>query len=314
VCGDLGRPGLGLSEDGWRDLSEAVDTIYHNGAVVNYLLDYQSMRAANVEGTREIIRFAGSGPPKVLNHVSTTFVFGWSTKDVLLESDTNPDMDLLDFGYSQTKWVSEQLVLRAMAEGLPARVFRPALIAPAVDGGGHNFDIAIRLLAFMLDYGISTTAENQVSLTPADVAAGNIVAISGLADTVGKTFHVTRDEHSTLRDVSRLLGALTGTDFVELPVHEFVPTMIERCRRGDLLFPLVNFLVHSVDNITAMQFKRYDSSNYQQARARSPFGVPDPLLEDVVAGILRFMTRHGLVAEDRVLAEYRAVEVAGRPS
>ena len=58
---------------------------------------------------------------------------------------------------------------------------------------------------------------------------------------------------------------------------------------------MVNFLVHSVDNITAMEFKRYDSSNYQKARAQSPVGMPDPPLEDVVLGIVRFMVRHGII-------------------
>ncbi len=159
-------------------------------------------------------------------------------------------------------------------------------------------DIAIRLFAFMLDHGISTTAKNQVSLTPADVAANNIVAISRLPDTVGETFHVTRDHYSSLLDITRILGDLTQTGFAAYPVEEFVPHMIERCRKGDLLFPLVNFLVHSVDNITAMQFKRYDNSNYRRARARSPAGRPDPPLEDVVAGIVRFMERHGII-EDR---------------
>lgn len=295
VCGDLGRPNLGLSSAVWARLCERVLTIYHNGALVNYLLDYGGMRDTNVGSTREVIRLASTGPAKVLNHISTTFVFGWSTKETLYERDTNGDMDLLDFGYSQSKWVSEQIVLGAMERGLQGRVFRPALIAPSVRGGGYNFDIAIRLLAFMLEHGISTTAQNQVSLTPADVAAANIVAISNLADTLGQTFHVTRDEYASLVDVTRIMCELTRTEFVAHPVDEFVPMMIERCRKGDLLFPLVNFFVHSVDNITAMQFKRYDSTNYRRARDRSPFGVPDPPLQDVVAGILRFMARHGIL-------------------
>jgi thioester reductase-like protein len=236
-----------------------------------------------------------SNHPKVLNHISTTFVFGWSTRETLLETDTNHDMESLDFGYSQSKWVSEQIVLGAMRRGLQARVFRPALIAPSVAGGGHNFDIAIRLLGFMVDHGITTTAQNQVSLTPADVAAHNIVAISHLPDTLGQTFHVTRDAYSNLLDVSAILGDLTGTRFVNHSVTDFVPTMVERCQHGDLLFPLVDFFVHSADSITAMEFKRYDNSNYRSARERSAVGIPDPPLEDVVAGIVRFMNRHGVI-------------------
>jgi len=296
VCGDLSRPQLGVSAAEWKLLSQETHTVFHNGALVNYLLDYESTRPANVGGTREVIHLASAGPrPKIVNHISTTFVFGWSTQETLFESDANRRMELLDFGYSQSKWVSEQLVLSAMDRGLPGRVFRPALLAPSEQGGGHNFDITIRMLAFMLDHGISTTAENQVSLTPADVAAHNIVAISNLRDTVGQTFHVTRDRYSSLRDVTDILGNLTETRFAHHPIREFVPLMIERCRKGDLLFPLVNFLVHSVDNIMAMEFKRYDSSNYQRARDRSPVGMPDPPLENVVQGILRFMVRQGII-------------------
>jgi len=298
VCGDLSRPQLGVSAAEWKLLSQGTHTVFHNGALVNYLLDYESMRRTNVGATREVLRLASAGGrPKTVNHISTTFVFGWSTQETLFESDTNGRMELLDFGYSQSKWVSEQLVLRAMDRGLPCRVFRPALIAPSEQGGGHNFDITIRMLAFMVDHGISTTAENQVSLTPADVAAHNIVAISNLRDTVGQTFHVTRDRYSSLRDVTDILGDLTGTRFAHHPIREFVPIMIERCRKGDLLFPLVNFLVHSVENIMAMEFKRYDSSNYQRARDRSPVGRPDPPLENVVQGILRFMVRQGIIQE-----------------
>ena len=185
VCGDLARPSLGVSAADWAFLSENIHTIYHNGALVNYLLDYASMRAVNVVGTRDLVSLALSRRAKIVNHISTTFVFGWSSRDSLFESDNNQDLALLDFGYSQSKWVAEQIVLNAMRQGLSARVFRPALIAPSVRGGGYNFDIAIRLLAFMLKHSISTTAQNQVSFSPADLVANNIVAVSNLPDTVG---------------------------------------------------------------------------------------------------------------------------------
>jgi hypothetical protein len=51
-----------------------------------------------------------------------------------------------------------------------------------------------------------------------------------------------------------------------------------------------------VENISAMEFKRYDSSSYQAARDRSTWGKPDPSLEDTVNGILRFMQRKGIIS------------------
>jgi hypothetical protein len=79
-------------------------------------------------------------------------------------------------------------------------------------------------------------------------------------------------------------------------LSDFVPELIRRCRKEDLLFPLLDFLVNSVDNISAMEFKRYDSSCYQAARDASAWGKPDPSLEDTVNGILRFMHRKGIIS------------------
>jgi len=72
--------------------------------------------------------------------------------------------------------------------------------------------------------------------------------------------------------------------------------LIRRCRKEDLLFPLLDFLVGSVDNISAMEFKRYDSSSYQAARDASAWGRADPSLEDTVNGILKFMHRKGIIS------------------
>ena len=52
----------------------------------------------------------------------------------------------------------------------------------------------------------------------------------------------------------------------------------------------------SVDNITAMEFKRYDNSDYQAARDASKWGKADPSLEDTVNGILKFMHRKGIIS------------------
>jgi len=296
VCGDLGQPCLGLTQEVWDCLAGELDTIFHNGATVNYLFNYDRMREANVIGTNEVLRLGFEGRPKEFNYVSTTFVFGWAVKSVLYETDQNTNMELLDFGYSQSKWVAEQVVFDARSRGLSTRVFRPALVSPSVTGGGNNFDIAVRLLAFMVNHGIGVDTLNQVSFVPADIVANNIVAISATPDTANQTFHVVRDEYSNMMDITALITKATGRQFEIFSLPDFVPELIRRCRKEDLLFPLLDFLVGSVDNISAMEFKRYESSTYQSARNASVFGQGDPSLEDTVNGILKFMHRKGIVS------------------
>jgi thioester reductase-like protein len=296
VCGNLAQPRLGLGAASWTELSKRIHTIYHNGAAVNYLHTYEKMRAANVGGTNEVIRLAFDGRRKVLNYVSTTFIFGWAVKEVLYETDCNHNMELLDFGYSQSKWAAEQVVFDAGRQGLAKRVFRPALISPSVSGGGNNLDIAIRLLAFMINHGVGVDALNQVSFVPADVVADNIVAICASPGTLNSAYHVTRDEYANMADITGIIERITGREFEMFALPDFVPAVIKRCTRDDLLYPLLDFLIGSVDSIASMEFKRYDSSRYRAARDASAFGQPDPSLEDTVLGILRFMARQQLIA------------------
>jgi len=296
VCGGLGQPNLGLTPEVWDLLENKVDTVFHNGATVNYLFNYDRMRDANVLGTNEVLRLAFEGRPKSFNYVSTTFIFGWAVKKVLYETDMNADMELLDFGYSQSKWVAEQVVMDACRRGLVTRIFRPALVSPSVSGGGNNFDIAVRLVAFMVNHGIGVDALNQVSFVPADIMANNIVAISTTPGTANKTYHVTRDEYANMLDITGLITKATGRQFEIFSLPDFVPELIRRCGKEDLLYPLMDFLVGSEDNISAMEFKRYDSSCYQAARDASAWGKPDPSLEDTVSGILRFMQRKGIIS------------------
>jgi thioester reductase-like protein len=274
-------------------LAGSVDTVFHNGAMVNYLHTYARMRASNVLGTREVVQLACEGRPKVLNYVSTTFIFGWATKDILTEDENNADMQLLDFGYSQTKWVAEQIVLDAMRQGLTTRIFRPALITPSMEGGGGALDITLRILAFMIKHGISVDTANQVSFVPVDVVAHNLVAISHTPWTVNRIFHMTRDVYANMPDIMEIITRLTGRRFDFFDLKSFVPEVIRRCTRDDPLYPLLDFLVGSIDNISSMEFKRYENDGYRAARDALATCRPDPPLSDTVTGILQFMKSNG---------------------
>ena len=298
LSGDLTKPRFNLSDEKWQQLIYSTCEVYHNGALVNYLLDYQRMRQTNVVGTSNVIDFALSGQKKVFNHISTTFIFGWATKDILFEVDQNDNMDHLDFGYSQSKWVSEQLVFSAMNQGLDARIFRPALITPALDGyGGDSLDITMRLLAFMIKHAVCVNTHNQVSFMPVDLTANNIVSISNLPQTLNNTFHVTRDTHETLPQITDIISKKTGIQFATYSLSDFVPEVIKRCTQADSLYLLLDFLVHSVDNISAMEYKLYSNEQYKNAREKAVNGIEDAPLEAVVGGIIKFLDQKNLLPE-----------------
>jgi hypothetical protein len=148
----------------------------------------------------------------------------------------------------------------------------------------------------MVNHGIGVDALNQVSFVPADIVANNIVAISTTPGTANKTYHVVRDDYANMLDITGIITKSTGRQFEIFSISDFVPELIRRCRKEDLLFPLLDFLVGSVENISAMEFKRYENRSYQEARDASDWGKRDPSLEDTVNGILKFMHRKGIIS------------------
>lgn len=292
VCGSLAELNLSMRNADWEELSQSISTIYHNGAKVNYLMSYGAMRDANVIGTRELLKLAADAGVSDFNYISTTFIFGWAKKASLLESDNNNEMEFLDFGYSQSKWVAEQLVLSAGEAGMPIRIFRPSLITPSVSGAGTGLDISLRLLLFMIKHAITVDSLNQVSFTPVDSAANNIIAIAQNPSTIGGAYHVVRDDYNNMRTVTDVMAASLGIHFKALPLKKFVEELIRLCTSQDSLYPLLDFLIHAEENITAMGAKRYNSTAYQAARSNTSAGVADPSLEETVSGILLYLSKY----------------------
>ncbi len=299
VCGDLSRHNLGLRAEQWRQLTTRVQAVCHNAAWVNYVQGYDALRPHNVDGTRELLRFAATSSAKEFHLVSSTFIFGWTVKGVLRESDNNSDMSNLDFGYSQSKWVAEQLVFTAQKQGLKVRVYRPSLISASSGAVGSRDDIFVRLLAFILKYGIAVNARNQISLLPADIAADNIVALFNERNADRTTFHVTVDDYYNMIDVAQVISRDYGYAFTYLEIPEFVAEMNRRATRDDPIYPLLDFFNRSHPKLAAMQQKRYDNSGYRQARSLARGARPDPSLTETVAHLMRFMQGEGLIHASR---------------
>lgn len=142
VQGDLRLPQAGLSERDYAFLSLEIDEIFHCGADVNWVLPYEGLRDINVLGTRELLRLACVGKVKPFRFVSSIATcYTSSHLDTVNERDEMlPYLNGLHLGYAQSKCVAESLVRRANERGLPATVFRPALITGDGHTGASNSD------------------------------------------------------------------------------------------------------------------------------------------------------------------------------
>ena len=293
--GDLALAHWGMAEREWIALTRSVREIFHNGACVNYVMTYEAMRNANVEGTRTALTLALESDVQALHLISSTFVFGWTRKGMLLESDCNAEMQGLDFGYAQSKWVAEQQAHAARSRGLDVRVYRPSLISVSTRGAGDSNDVAVRVLAFMIRHGIAVDSPNQVSIVAADVVARNIVGISRLDGEAATALHATVDDYYSMGDLTRAITRRFGYTFVYYDVPGFIDELNRRCSADDPLYPLLDFFNRSADKIAVMQLKRYSSALYQRERARLADPRADPSVEETAAYLVGYLLEQRLI-------------------
>ncbi len=297
ICGDLTKPSLGLSDPVWLQLAETIDTVVHNAAWVDYILDYDTLRPANVEGTRDLLRLACAARRKQFHFVSSTTIFGWTGKRNLLESDSNPEMSGLDFGYAQTKWVSEQLVLQAREHGIDARIYRPAFLTASTAGFGHSTDIVIRLLSFMIKYGVAPNADIQLSFMPVDIAAHNIAAVmTSRAVPQEPVLHVTINEYFNMVDLTTQINKDYGIPFRYVDLENFSHEMKRLCTVADPVFPLVDFVARAHSKVAVMEGKRYRNSAFRLALEQSGAGVPDASLQETVSFLMTHLRTGGMLS------------------
>ncbi|KAL2015562.1 hypothetical protein VTK56DRAFT_5221 [Thermocarpiscus australiensis] len=138
-AGDLAAPRLGLPEPVFAGLQQSADLIVHSGAARSFWDSYYTLRGANVESTRTLLRLAA--PRRVpLHFLSTSGVL-----HLLRPSDypsavahpssvahAPPPRDGKD-GYGGSKWASEALLEKAAARlRIPVSIhrFTPRADAP----------------------------------------------------------------------------------------------------------------------------------------------------------------------------------------
>jgi thioester reductase-like protein len=194
VQGDVSKPRLGLSAWEFERLAANVDAIYHNAAVVNWLYTYAQLRPTNVLGTLEVIRLASLFKLKPLHYIST--VAACPLEDtfevtVVNEQPLVKDAGVLYGGYPQSKWVAEQLVLRAQSLGLMVRIYRPGIITGHSQTGAWNTtDATCRMIKLAVEAGVTPDLDAAVDMTPVDYVSSAIVYLAKLSRPSGTIYHL----------------------------------------------------------------------------------------------------------------------------
>ena len=190
VISDLSQKRMGIAPDIYKSLCNAIDVVFMNAAAMNFNTAYEDHRSANVEGTKEFIKFASTGVRKYLFTTSSlsVFLFPPQSRDscqtsenrrVFTEAEFFDDPVLIEGGYGQSKWASERLVMQAL-DFLPGgAIFRPARVSGrSYDGVGPKNDLFASILYGMKRLGSYPDMDFPFDLTPVDFCAKSMIEIA----------------------------------------------------------------------------------------------------------------------------------------
>ena len=288
IPGDVAEHDFSLSPEHFRELSQRIDIIYHSASAVNFIQPYSYMKRDNVQGLREIIRFAAYRRTKPLMLMSTISVYSWghlhTGKRVMLESDDidqNLPAVITDIGYVRSKWVMEKIADLAASQGLPLMTFRLGYATfHSRTGVSASYQWWGRLVKTCITSGTLPVLQDlREGLTTVDYMTQSIAHITRNPQALGKKFNLIHQHQNnlTLQAFFRLLERECGYRFRQLPFDQWRAQWEHDANAP--LYPLLSlFRDNMVNGQSTVQLYQntyqWDCSNLQHFLRHS--GIEEP--------------------------------------
>jgi len=223
VTGDITQPGLGI-DAAHQSLLDTVTEVWHLAAVYDLAVPEHVARRVNVDGTGHVLSFCRDQPDlQRLQYISTCYVSG--------RAGGRFTEDMLDVGqsfnnhYEATKFEAERLVRDAIADGLPATIYRPGIVVgDSRTGETQKYDGPYYIARFLrrqpLPFAVLPAVDDDhtTSLVPRDFVIDAMDQLSVLEVSLGRTYALTDPDPPTNRHLSETFARHLGKRLVWLPV------------------------------------------------------------------------------------------------
>jgi thioester reductase-like protein len=292
VAGDITVPGLGLTDG--PALATQVTEIWHLAAVYDLSVPRDVGLRVNVEGTRNVLRFA-EGCPGLRRHqyVSTCYVSGRHCGP-FHETDLDVGQSFNNH-YEETKFLAEAEVAEARDGGMPTSVYRPAIVVgDSRTGDTQKFDGPYFLLQWLLRQPerfalvplVGDPTMVRFNMVPSDFVIDAIDHLSGLEASAGRTYQLADPRPLTVDDLLTEMCRATGRRGVRVPLPRKLTTW--SLRHVDALERYLGIPADAVDYF--VHPTHYDTAGTDRDLAGS--GVACPAVPDYLPTLVRFMVEH----------------------
>ncbi|HEX6165970.1 MAG TPA: SDR family oxidoreductase [Acidimicrobiales bacterium] len=292
VAGDITAPALGLADA--PALAAATTEIWHLAAVYDLGVARSVGMRVNVEGTRNVLRFAEGCPALRRHHyVSTCYVSGRHCGPYR-ETDLDVGQSFNNF-YEETKFLAEVEVAEARRGGMPTTVYRPAIVVgDSRTGETQKFDGPYFLLQWLARQPrnwalvplVGDPTMVRFNMVPSDFVVDAIDHLSGLDASQGRTYHLADPRPLTVDALIDEMCRAVGRRGIRVPLPRRLTTWalanvgpLERF--VGIPAAAVDYFVHPT---------HYGTGEAERDLAGS--GVSCPPAADYLPVLVRFMTAH----------------------
>ncbi len=195
AVGNITEPDLGL-EDASRIKNETSE-IFHLAAVYDLSVPRELAMQVNVNGTRNVLDFAeGASRLRRLHYVSTCYVSGRYAGQ--FSEDDLEKGQAFNNHYEETKYLAEVEVRARMRGGLPATIYRPAIVVgDSRTGATQKYDGPYFLIRWLLRQPyvavlpiVGNPSVTRLNLVPRDYVVDAISCLSGSDLSAGKVYQL----------------------------------------------------------------------------------------------------------------------------
>ncbi|CAG1009439.1 Fatty acyl-CoA reductase [Burkholderiales bacterium] len=199
VAGDLSQKNLGVSDADLRRLKGKIDHVFHLAAIYDLNASAEDQKVANVDGTRNAVRFAGAVGAGCFHHVSSIAAAG--LYEGVFREDMFEEAEELDHPYFGTKHESEGIVRKECKR--PFRIYRPGFVVghsktgeiDKIDGPYYFFKTIQKMRQLLPPWMPTIGIEGgRINIVPVDFVANALDHLAHKKGLDGKCFHLT-DPH-----------------------------------------------------------------------------------------------------------------------
>ena len=214
----------------------------------------------------------------------------------LLESDNNDECRNVCFGYAQTKWVAEQLVIQAAAYGLKAKIYRPTFLTASITTNGYNeFDIVSKYILFSLKYKVAAVGPNNINIFAVDLAAQNMMTLALIDDFYGKNFHLSSSYKDYVGVMADIVEKQLDIKFTRYNYQEFLEFLNKNATPNDQLYPLIPFANENYPYIKRMENKQYSNEYTKNCFKKYGLVYAERELGILLVSIIKYLRRKRLL-------------------